>query len=431
MRAAWWLPLLLIVSVPTLAQDAEALGSAAGSYPAWNFLRHHGFTGALRLDYFRSSKDLDNATDLFGVTTQVKLTPIFSPSLDGKIEARLTNPAIGDGGDTDSTLLEGYVTAHFEHAQLRIGKQIVPWGRADGLNPTDNLTPHDYKVLLPFEEDQRFGTTAVKLDAYLNTEYTLTLFTTPYFVPSRLPLPAGGVTLIERRPEQRWSNSEVGIKLNKTGDTLDGSVSYYHGYNLLPELRPLGLTPLGALFELRYAEIDVLGVDVARNFGRYGFRVEAAYIRTEDRRGQDPVGINPYAYVVAGGDRTFLTNFNVNFQLVGRWVQDYTRPEDITDPIARAAAIQNAITFGQQDRANYGMTARLSNKWFNDTLEAEVLTFVNFRRSSSYIRPLITYAFTDHFKTTAGGEFYRGADDTYFGRVKRNKGAFVELRYSF
>ena len=78
MRAAWWLPFLLIVSVPTLAQDAEALGSAAGSYPAWNFLRHHGFTGALRLDYFRSSKDLDNATDLFGVTTQVKLTPIVS-----------------------------------------------------------------------------------------------------------------------------------------------------------------------------------------------------------------------------------------------------------------------------------------------------------------------------------------------------------------
>ena len=237
--------------------------------------------------------------------------------------------------------------------------------------------------------------------------------------------------MIERRPEQRWSNSEVGIKLNKTGDTLDGSVSYYHGYNLLPELRPLGLTPLGALFELRYAEIDVLGVDVARNFGRYGFRVEGAYIRTEDRRGQDPVGINPYVYVVAGGDRTFLTNFNVNFQLVGRWVQDYTRPEDIADPITREAATQNAITFGQQDRANYGMTARLSNKWFNDTLEAEVLTFVNFRRSSSYIRPLITYAFTDHFKTTAGGEFYRGADDTYFGRVKRNKGAFVELRYSF
>ena len=300
--ATWWLSLLLIVFALPPVQADDVPGAVDASHgTAWNFLRDHGFTGALRLDYFRSSKDLDNATDFFGVTTQAKILPTFSPSLDGKIEARLTNPAIGDGGDTDSTLLEAYVTAHFEHAQLRIGKQIVAWGRADGLNPTDNLTPHDYKVLLPFEEDQRFGTTAIKLDAYLDAEYTLTVFTTPYFVPSTLTLPAGGATLVESRPEQRWSNSEVGIKLNKTADALDGSVSYYHGYNLLPELRPLGLTPLGVLFELRYTEIDVLGFDVARNFGRYGFRAEAAYIRTEDRRAQDPVGINPYVYVVAGG----------------------------------------------------------------------------------------------------------------------------------
>lgn len=79
----------------------------------------------------------------------------------------------------------------------------------------------------------------------------------------------------------------------------------------------------------------------------------------------------------------------------------------------REAATQNAITFGQQDRANYGMTSCLSNKWFNDTLGAEVLAFVNFCRSSSYIRPLITYAFTDHLKATVGGKFYRGVDDTF------------------
>ena len=77
------------------------------------------------------------------------------------------------------------------------------------------------------------------------------------------------------------------------------------------------------------------------------------------------------------------------------------------------------------------MTSRISNKWFNETLETEVLTFVSFRRSSSYIRPLITYAFNDHFKAIAGGEFYRGADHTVFGRFKRNKGVFMELRYSF
>jgi hypothetical protein len=134
---------------------------------------------------------------------------------------------------------------------------------------------------------------------------------------------------------------------------------------------------------------------------------------------------------VAGVDRNFLANLNVNLQVVSRWVQDYTDPEAIADPLLRMAAVQNAITFGQQDRANYGMTTRISNKWYNDTLTAEVLAFVNFRRTSSYIRPLISYAFTDHVKATIGAELYRGEDDTFFGRVRRNQGAFAEMRYSF
>lgn len=426
MRGLWWLPFLLLGQATAWAEEGDAAGSSA-----WDYLRAQGLAGSVRLDYYRSSKSFDDTTDFLGVTTQAKLLPALTPWLDAKIEGWVTNPAVGEDGDTESTLLEGYVTARFQRAELRIGKQIVAWGRADGINPTDNLTPHDYQVMLPFEEDQRLGTTAIKLDTYFGAEYTLTLFTTPYFLPSKLPFPADGATLVETRPEWRWSDSEVGLRLNRVGGTLDWSVSYYHGYNLLPELYPLGLTPTGPLLELRYSQIDVFGADMAQNFGRYAVRAEAAYIRPQDYQTNQPVGIRPYLYLVAGVDRNFLANLNVNLQVVSRWVQDYTDPEAIADPLLRMAAVQNAITFGQQDRANYGMTTRISNKWYNDTLTAEVLAFVNFRRTSSYIRPLISYAFTDHVKATIGAELYRGEDDTFFGRVRRNQGAFAEMRYSF
>ncbi len=432
MHGLWCLPLLLLGQATAWAEEGTVAPAAdPAERSAWRYLRDQGLTGSVRLDYYRSSKSFDNATDFLGATTQAKLLPTVTHWLDAKIEGRVTHPDVANHGDTQSTLLEGYVTAHFEHADLRIGKQIVAWGRADGINPTDNLTPHDYQVLLPFEEDQRFGTTAVKLDAYLSTHYTFTLFTTPYFLPSKLPFPSGGATLVETRPDRHWSDSEVGLKLNRVGGTLDWSVSYYHGYNLLPEVHPWGLTPTGPLLALRYTPIDMLGADLAQNFGRYGVRAEAAYFRPRDYLASKPVGISPYLYLVAGVDRTFLDNFNVNLQLVSRWVQDYMDPEAIVDPILRGSAVQNAITFGQQDRANYGMTTRLSNKWYNDTLTAEVLAFVNFNHSSSYIRPLITYAFTDYVRATIGAELYRGADDTFFGRVRRNQGAFVEVRYSF
>jgi hypothetical protein len=430
LRVGLWL-LFLSTSIAVWAQEA---GQAAGPEAAgaadrnlWSTLRDQGLGGSLRFDYFRSSKSLDDQTGFLGSTAQVKMLPTLNKSLDGKIEARLTNPDIGDDGDTHSRLLEGYATAHFDNADLRIGRQIVAWGRADGINPTDNLTPHDYTVMLPFEDDQRFGTTALKLDWYLSTEHTLTFFTTPFFEPSKLPL-APGVSFHDSRPTRTLGHSEAAIKFNKTGGSLDWSVSYFHGYSLLPEIRPL---PAGAGLELHYPEIDVVGADMARNFGRYGMRAEVAYIQTEDNHGQDPVAINPYIYAVAGVDRTFLDNLNLNLQLVGRWVQHYSDPEAVADPALRAIAIGNATAFGQQSRTSYGMTSRLSNKWFNDTLEAELLVFVNFDRTNSYLRPLMTYAFTDHLKATFGGEFYRGPDGTFFGQLKRNQGVFSELRYSF
>ncbi|MBI3778876.1 MAG: hypothetical protein HY274_08200 [Gammaproteobacteria bacterium] len=427
-RRAWLWLLALAASTPAWSQQTgQATEPADTGRNRWSTLRDQGLGGSLRLDYFRSSRNLDDQTDFIGATTQVKLLPDFSQTVNGKIEARITNPDVGDGGDTHSTLLEAYATARLDNAELRLGRQIVAWGRADGINPTDNLTPHDYTVLLPFEDDQRFGTTALKFDWYLTAEHTLTFFTTPFFEPSKFPL-AAGTSFRDNRPARTFANSEAAVKFNKTGGAVDWSVSYFHGYSLLPEIHPL---PTGSALELRYPEIDVIGADLARNFGRYGMRAEIAYFQTEDRHGRDPVAVNPYLYAVAGVDRTFLDNLNVNLQLVGRWVQHYTDPAAVADPAVRAAATLNAIAFGQQKRTSHGMTARVSNKWFNDTLEAELLAFVNFERTNSYLRPLVTYAFTDHTKATFGAEFYRGPDDSPFGQFKRNQGAFAEWRYSF
>lgn len=427
-RRAWLWLLAMATSTAAWCQATNQAAEPADTPPKlWSTLREQGLVGSLRLDYYRSSKNLDDQTDFLGGTTQLKMQPALNKSLDGKIEARLTNPDMGNGGETHSRLLEGYATVHSDNADLRLGRQIVVWGRADGINPTDNLTPHDYTVMLPFEEDQRFGTTALKLDWYLTAEHTLTFFTTPFFEPSKFPLPPG-MSFRENRPARTLANSEAAIKLNKTGGDIDWSVSYFHGYSLLPEMHPLPSSPA---LELRYPEIDVIGADLARNFGRYGTRAEIAYIQTQDRRGQDPVAVNPYLYAVAGVDRSFFDTLNVNLQLVGRWVQHYTDPTAVTDPVMRAAATANAINFGLQKRANYGMTTRISNKWFNDTLAAELLAFVNFDHTNAYLRPLVTYAFTDQIKASVGAEFYRGPDNSPFGQFKRNRGMFAEWRYSF
>ena len=53
------------------------------------------------------------------------------------------------------------------YLDVRAGRQIIAWGRADGLNPTDNLTGEDLTLLAPDDDDRRLGTTALRASYYL------------------------------------------------------------------------------------------------------------------------------------------------------------------------------------------------------------------------------------------------------------------------
>ncbi|MES2152499.1 MAG: DUF1302 family protein [Pseudomonadota bacterium] len=407
--------------------DGHAVADSLSS-----FLQEQRVSGVLRTDYFGASKTLDGEKDLLGATAQIKAQPRFAENLDGKLELRVSDPGIGKGASTKNQLLEGYLNAHFEKADLRVGKQIIAWGRADGINPTDNLTPRNYAAMLPFEDDQRFGTTAVKLDYYLSQAYTVTAFVTPFFEPSKIPLPtARGYTFIETKPHATLSNTELGLKLNQVSDGLDWSVSAFHGFSLLPQMQLVASGPATSVVELSYDRITVFGADFARSYGRYGLRGEVAYGHPDDTRGAESGAMKPYLSWVAGVDRTFFENLNVNLQFFQRRVRGYREQDLITSPAQRSIAIQSVLLNGQRDRINNGISFRVSNKWLNDSLEFEVFSVLNLTRSNRLIRPLLTYAFNDHWKGTIGAEYYSGADDTQFGSLKASRGAFAELRYGF
>jgi hypothetical protein len=390
------------------------------------FLREQRVTTLLRMDYFQFSNGLDGAESFVGATLQIKALPRITEALDGKIEWRGSTGDLRDrrGYGPESDLLEAYITTHFRQADLRIGKQIIAWGRADGINPTDNLTPRDFVVLLPLEEDQRFGTTAIKLDIYLSRELTLTAFTSSFFEPARLPLPTKGVSIQRTLPAHTASDSELALKLSKTGGEFDWSVSYFDGFSLLPSVAAAGST-----LDLHYDRTQVLGADAAKNFGRFGFRTEVAYTRPWDPDATDPNARNARMFWIAGVDRTFLENLNVNLQFFLRWMPHYADPHRLSNPNARNAAILNTIIDGQQAQTSQGMTTRVSKLWFNDTLQAEIFAVVNVTRGDHFVRPLITYTVSDHVKALLGANIYRGARDAQYGALGPHSGVFAEVRY--
>jgi len=80
---------------------------------------------------------------------------------------------------------EVYIDLYLGSFDFRLGKQIIVWGKADGINPTDNITPWDFSDFLD-TEDERIGVFALKANYYIG-ELTLEGILIPAFAPSLLP----------------------------------------------------------------------------------------------------------------------------------------------------------------------------------------------------------------------------------------------------
>ena len=82
---------------------------------------------------------------------------------------------------------EAYLELYFDTFDLRVGRQIISWGRADGTFITDILTPVDLREFLTQDfNDLRVGLTAANLTRYFGSNFAQ-LVVSPVFNPNQIP----------------------------------------------------------------------------------------------------------------------------------------------------------------------------------------------------------------------------------------------------
>lgn len=377
----------------------------------------------LRLDGFSSTRALDNDMGDGSILLGLKDSYELGASDAVKVEAGVLVESHGSHGEL--RVPEAIWQHRWSWLDLRVGQQRITWGKADGINPTDFFTPHDYTVLLPMEADQRLSVPAVRADAALSEGLTLSLVTQPIFINSKLPsLP--GMSIDTHNPGD--FQPQVGLRLSSAGDSLDWSVSAFHGYVKQP-LLDATLMPGAAAPSLfwQYPRLDALGADIAHNFGKFGFRAEAAWLEPSSDDGRSR--IRRQGFLVTGVDRGG-DNWNVNVQAIARFTPR-TAEIRTSDPLVAMIDTENAINYGETHRAQFGFTSRLARSWMEQTLTTEVLVIGYFQPATFLVRPLVGYAITDTQRLTVGGEYYTGEDTSYFGQFKKNRTGFVEYQQFF
>jgi len=332
---------------------------------------------------------------------------------------------------------------------IRIGRQRIAWGTADKLNPTDNLNPYDLEDIWDF--GRHLGSNAIKASYYLG-DYTLTGVYIPVFIPAVLPtqdwaqalspelaLPPGFTqNNLEdqiQTPENTLKNFTAAFKIAKNFFGYDFSMSYLYGWDDLPIVTNVGLTPVnltGAVdiaTTLAYKRMQVFGLDMAGSLGKIGVWAEGAIFfpeKTEMTTDLSAFGYGiqtslalddePYMKYVIGMDYSFKNGIYLNCQYLHGFIHERGREN-----------LEDYFMFGAE------------KKLLNDKLKItsiagglEIKDFSEIKDNYAILYgPEITYYPVDNAEIIIGGHIIEGKSTTVFGRVKKNDEVYVKVRYSF
>jgi hypothetical protein len=378
------------------------------------------------------------------------------------------------GGDTrwdhEIALDEAYVDLFFDRFDVRIGNQIVGWGRTDVINPTDNINPIDLTSVITGDvSEKKVPTPALKLDYYLGNT-TAEVVVIPFFQEHKYDLVGsdfsifryglftdyvGGVfpwayllddeseKLINRtslsvvspnKPSDSPENIQGGMRISSKYRGWDFSLSYLNMYDRLPTvelsegLRSAivtgsvvgyigGLTPAGLAnaLSLDYHRYHMVGLDFATTWGSWGIRGEGALFLDRYTYTTDLDSIkNNYLLYVVGVDRLFANDFYVNLQFVQKAILDWGH---------------NYV----EDEFQSGLTLYTYKEFelFGRKIVPEVRALYDINGEGFFITPKVTYKWTDDLEFCLGMNIFEGKRDSVFGYFTDNDQAFFEIKYIF
>ena len=360
----------------------------------------------------------------------VRAAPRLGSGLDAYGEARAQADSTGRG---DVDLEEGWLRFTGGPARLIVGRQIVAWGRADRLNPTDVIGARDYTRLLASDDEQRRGALIAQV-TYGAGPWTVSAFWLPEFRPNRFPVDRSRPGVVILDDQQVEDRSQFAARIDHTGGALDWSISYFEGRSRTRDIALVPVPPAMARVALaavqqQFPQTTVFGADLAGVAGRFGYRAEAAY--TDVGGAATPFRTKDNFWIVVGVDRTFDSGWNVNLQYSFRYIVDYEDPALLPNPVVRAIALQSAAVNNQLDRRQNGMTLRVARSWMNERLEFETSAARYFETRDVAIRPRLSYALTDSTRAVLGADVFLGPQLSYFGRVRDLSAAYAQIVYGF
>ncbi len=171
-----------------------------------------------------------------------------------------------------------------------------------------------------------------------------------------------------------------------------------------------------------FAPLTALGGSLRRTLGPGIGNAEVVYYASrDDRSGNDPLTPNDQLRLLLGYEQEAITNLTVAFQYYLEWTQDHS------------ALLANSLTPEfEPERYRHVLTSRLTYRAMQDKLTLSLFGFYSPSDADYYLRPLISYRYSDQW-TFSGGASVFGGDKahTFFDQFSDNSNVYARVRYHF
>jgi len=350
--------------------------------------------------------------------------------------------------DTDFRLhaREAFLSYTNESMELKIGQQIIPWGKSDGINPTDYLSAKDYTFLNPDDEVRRIGAPSVLLGITPKkgaspVNFQFVLQTRPAWsrlliADSSIPT---GVT-VQKNPSELPLISQEGLqfatKISYFAPQFDFSLSYFRGSVAMPYFDWTGSAVVA-----KHAIESAVGGDASFTYDTYVFRFESALHMPDNGTDQniDFGTVQPWHWdSVVGAERPVGDDFRIQIQGFYRNNLYYKNPADFVGATPQITAVKralgraNALILNYLQKEQVGSTLRFAYEPESSQWSSDVFLIGYFGSGNDFLlRPQISFKPIEGLRLLTGADLYGGVATRPLGSLKEFSSYFFEAKYVF
>ncbi len=313
---------------------------------------------------------------------------------------------------------EAYLEYRGDGFDMRLGKQVILYGVADGYSPTNVVSPANFRYHNWEDHAERFGIWALAATIYPTEKLTVSLAYSPWQESSVLPaVPALGALSPDDDPIHGRSD-DFTLRLAYSGQGLDAGLTAYHGAARTPILT---LTPHGTDYIV--PDLNMLGGDVVWTSGPVRAFAEFALL---DYDSPDGYGPRDERAAVLGLEYELSAETRLQGQAMYRQF-DGDAPAAAVPSLAEV----NRAAYGQFGGEQTGASLTLRYDRSDTALSGDLAVASWFDGGDYYLRGRLRMRINDRAAVYLRLDHYDGPSDSIFGSFEEQSRAAVEYRIQY